>query len=92
MAVFLEVIEWFDETGRTLMHRIDGQFLADRCGDEQEWNVRRVLAREGQRRHAVETRNGIIGENEVEVAGLEGGDKIAAGVHTMSGAFEPRLR
>ena len=22
MAVFLEVIEWFDETGRTMMHRI----------------------------------------------------------------------
>ena len=27
MAVFLEVIEWFDETGRTMMHRIPEQAL-----------------------------------------------------------------
>ncbi len=29
MAVFLEVIEWFDETGRTMMHRIPEQGSAE---------------------------------------------------------------
>ena len=29
MAVFLEVIEWFDETGRTMMHRIPEKGSAD---------------------------------------------------------------
>ena len=29
MAVFLEVIEWFDETGHTMMHRIPEQGSAE---------------------------------------------------------------
>ena len=75
-----------------MVHRIDGQFLADRGRDKEKWDVRRLLAGQRECRHAVEAWDGIIRENEIKGARFKRGDKIAARIDSPGGELESCLR
>ncbi|MCZ7562659.1 MAG: hypothetical protein M5U08_01720 [Burkholderiales bacterium] len=78
--------------GRAEAHRLDRELLADRAGQQDERDVRRHLLRDAQRADAVETGQGVIGEDQVGAFG-ERGAEIGLGLdaHSLnleSAAFE----
>jgi hypothetical protein len=54
---------------------LDGALLADGAGQEHEGNLRRLLLRDAQCRHAIELRQGEVGEDQVGGEILQGFDQ-----------------
>ena len=65
------------------MHGVDGQFLSDGGRDEKEGHVRTVLTCQGERRHAVESRDRIVRQDEIRPAFFEGRHKCLTRVDTL---------
>ena len=73
------------------MHGVDGQFLADGGGDEEKGHVGTVLTGQGERRHAVEARDRIVRQDEVDPAFLEGRHKCLTCVDELRLAGDAAL-
>ena len=68
---------------------LDRQLLAEHSGNEDERHIRRSLRCDLQRRHAVEGRERIVREDQVQTASLERRDEVLAGLHARNVAGDP---
>ena len=77
-----------DVVGRALLQRFDRVVLAEHAGDEDEGRGGRSLARDGERLHAVEGGQGVIGEDQLVMPARDGGDEVRARAHAIDPEVE----
>ena len=75
------------------LHTSDGSLLVHRAGDDEERDARDPLSRQGECGHAVETREGVIGENQIGAEVVQLPEKAvpaidSAGQERNAGALE----
>ena len=74
---------------RALPQGLDGPFLADRAREEEKRRVRAPLERDVQRRQPIESRHGVIREDEIEILHLQGGLELSAPRHPRDATVRP---
>ncbi len=77
--------------GRPLLEALDGDLLAHHPRDEQEGGVGSVVPGDLQSREAVEAGQGVIGQDQVVAAGLEGVEELGPAVDPVDLDVEPVL-